>query len=99
MLKETLVPEFPMLALAVTGVPVGLVTAEVASGLTVVQERVCVQLLPLIGTVQDGEAGVRVPDMPAFETTTVALLVSVPAELVQARVYVYVPGVLMTPID
>ena len=45
------------------GVPVGLVTAEVATGLVVVQVKSCVQLFPPLMMVQVGLSGVRVPDM------------------------------------
>jgi len=45
------------------GVPVGLVTAEVATGLVVVQVKSWVQLFPPSVIVQVGLSGSRVPDM------------------------------------
>jgi len=46
------------------GVPVGLVTADVATGLAVVQVRSLVQLLPPEAMVQEVVGpGVRVPDI------------------------------------
>ena len=53
-------PEFPLKA-----GPIGLVTAEVPWGLVVVQDKLTLQLLAPETILQEGEAGVRVPDMTA----------------------------------
>ena len=71
MVKGTLVPEFAsgtetwVSAAASPALLVLLVTAEVATGLVVVQVKGMVQLLSFLKITQVEVAGVRVPDMPA----------------------------------
>ena len=68
--KGTLVPEFPL----PTVIFIGFVTAEVATGFVVVQEKFMLQVLAPKATVHEGDAGVRVPDITrAGFTTTVAV--------------------------
>ena len=54
-------------------------TADVETGLVVVHVRLTVQVLALAAMVQEGAAGVSVPDMVAAETTSGAKTVKVVA--------------------
>jgi hypothetical protein len=74
-----------------------LVTAEVATGLVVVQVRVpLVQLLAPIAIVQVEDAGVRVPDMMRAGDTATSILSILVAPLLSVTVKrnVYVPETL-----
>jgi hypothetical protein len=61
--KAALVPEFPLATVTL----VGLVTAEVAAGFVVVQEKLMLQVLAPEAIVQEFAAGVSVPDITGLE--------------------------------